>query len=71
MENYSGTQFVNIGTGEDLTIRELALLIKSITGYEGEIVFDTTKPEGTPRKLMDVGNFPGWDGSTGSSLKMA
>jgi GDP-L-fucose synthase len=59
MQNYSGAQFVNVGTGEDLTIRELAALIKSITGYTGDIVFDTTKPEGTPRKLMDVGKLSG------------
>ncbi len=45
--------FINVGTGEELTIKELALLIKEITGYTGEIKFDTTKPDGTPRKLMD------------------
>ncbi len=54
MNNYSGDQFVNIGTGSDLSIRDLALLIKKITGYEGELRFDNTKPDGTPRKLMDV-----------------
>jgi GDP-L-fucose synthase len=59
MKHYSEAQFVNIGTGEDLTIRELAMLIQSITGYQGEIVFDTTKPEGTPRKLMDVTKLSG------------
>lgn len=54
MQQYNDTQFVNIGTGEDLTIRELAELIKNIIGYNGEIIWDTTKPDGTPRKLMDV-----------------
>lgn len=54
MNNYSGDQFVNIGTGVDLTIKDLALLIKKIVGYEGEIKHDLTKPDGTPRKLMDV-----------------
>lgn len=54
MERYDGRELVNIGTGEDITIKELALLVKKVTGYEGEIVFDTSKPDGTPRKLMDV-----------------
>lgn len=45
---------INVGTGKDITIRELAELIKEVVGYEGEIVFDTSKPDGTPRKLMDV-----------------
>jgi GDP-L-fucose synthase len=54
MENYSGRELVNIGTGEDITIKELALTIKEVVGFEGELVFDTTKPDGTPRKLMDV-----------------
>ncbi len=57
MENYDVAEvgeFVNIGTGNDLTIRALAELIKAIVGYEGAIVFDTTKPDGTPRKLLDV-----------------
>ena len=54
MNNYNGEQFVNIGSGTDLTIKDLALLIKDIIGYKGEIVHDLTKPDGTPRKLMDV-----------------
>jgi len=54
MQHYNEEQFVNIGTGEDITIKDLALLIKKIAGYEGELVFDSTKPDGTPRKLMDV-----------------
>lgn len=54
MLNYDEKQFLNIGTGEDLTILELAELIKKITGFEGEIIWDSTKPDGTPRKLMDV-----------------
>jgi GDP-L-fucose synthase len=54
MKNYSGEEFVNIGTGSDLSIRELAATIKKIVGYTGDIKFDTTKPDGTPRKLMDV-----------------
>ena len=54
MQNYDGEKFVNIGTGVDLTIKDLALLIKKIIGYTGEIKHDLTKPDGTPRKLMDV-----------------
>lgn len=54
MQNYDGKKFVNIGTGKDLSIKELALLVKKIVGFEGELNFDTTKPDGTPRKLMDV-----------------
>jgi len=54
MQNYNEEGLVNIGTGEDLSIKDLALLIKSIIGYEGEINFDASKPDGTPRKLMDV-----------------
>lgn len=53
LENYSDEQFVNIGYGSDLTIRELAELVKRVIGFEGEIAWDTTKPDGTPRKLMD------------------
>lgn len=54
MLNYNDGKFVNIGTGKDISIRELAGLIKTIVGYEGNIIFDTTKPDGTPRKLLDL-----------------
>jgi GDP-L-fucose synthase len=54
MNTYNEEKFVNIGSGTDLTIKDLALLIKDIVGYTGEIKLDTTKPDGTPRKLMDV-----------------
>ncbi|HEY4324197.1 MAG TPA: GDP-L-fucose synthase [Mucilaginibacter sp.] len=54
MENYNESGLVNIGTGEDLSIKDLASLIKNIIGFKGEIQFDTSKPDGTPRKLMDV-----------------
>lgn len=62
MENYDGKELVNVGTGEDLTIADLATLIKDIVGYEGTITFDTAKPDGTPRKLMDVSKLHslGW-----------
>ncbi len=62
MQNYNEPGFVNVGTGEDLEIRELALMIKDIVGFEGELVHDTSKPDGTPRKLMDVSKIHsmGW-----------
>ncbi|NJD53208.1 MAG: GDP-L-fucose synthase [Candidatus Methanoperedens sp.] len=68
MENYDAPaigEFVNIGVGEDLTIRELAELIGDIAGYKGKIVYDTTKPDGTPQKLLDVSrlNRLGWKAS--------
>ncbi|CAN7452152.1 GDP-L-fucose synthase [Cupriavidus necator] len=54
MENYSDEGFVNVGVGSDVSIRELADIVKDVTGYEGRIVQDLSKPDGTPRKLMDV-----------------
>lgn len=54
MENYNEPGLVNIGTGEDISIKDLAYLIKDIVGYEGDLEFNTSKPDGTPRKLMDV-----------------
>ena len=54
MNTYSGNETVNIGTGEEIAIKELAETICEIVGYEGELVFDTSKPDGTPRKLLDV-----------------
>ncbi len=54
LKNYNDPGFVNVGVGEDISIKDLAVLIKEIVGYEGEIEHDLTKPDGTPRKLMDV-----------------
>jgi GDP-L-fucose synthase len=54
MQNYNSPEIINIGTGEDISIKDLALLIKDIIQYEGELKFDTSKPDGTPRKLLDV-----------------
>ena len=67
METFNEAGLVNIGTGEDLSILELAQLVKKIVGYEGEIVLDTTKPDGTPRKLMDVSKLHamGWQHKMG------
>jgi GDP-L-fucose synthase len=62
MENYNEAGLVNIGVGEDISIKDLALLIKKIVGFTGELKFDSTKPDGTPRKLMDVSKLHsfGW-----------
>jgi len=63
---YPEPNFVNLGTGKDITIRELAEIVRDVTGFRGEIVFDTTKPDGTPRKLQDVSrvNSLGWQAQT-------
>jgi GDP-L-fucose synthase len=63
MNNYNGNQFVNVGVGKDISILELAELIKDVVDFEGEIVNDLSKPDGTPRKLMDVTrlNDLGWE----------
>ena len=65
MDRYNDPGLVNIGVGEDIAIKDLALLIKDIVGYEGDLVFDTSKPDGTPRKLMDVTKLTnlGWQAS--------
>ncbi|MDF2187081.1 GDP-L-fucose synthase [Paraflavitalea sp. CAU 1676] len=67
MQNYNEEGLVNVGTGEDVTIKELALLVKEIVGFKGEIKHDLSKPDGTPRKLMDVGKLHnmGWKHTIG------
>jgi GDP-L-fucose synthase len=67
MLNYDGEGFVNIGVGEDISIKDLAILIKDIVGFEGEIRHDLSKPDGTPRKLMDVSKITalGWKARIG------
>ncbi|HSM83860.1 MAG TPA: GDP-L-fucose synthase [Nodosilinea sp.] len=66
MNTYSEVDFVNVGTGQEVSIKELALTIKAVVGYEGELVFDATKPDGTPRKLLDVSRLAaaGWQAKT-------
>lgn len=66
MKNYNSSEIINIGTGKDLSIKELAEKIKEIIGYNGKIVWDKTKPDGTPRKLLDVSkiNKLGWKSKT-------
>jgi GDP-L-fucose synthase len=67
MENYDGPSQVNVGTGSDVTIRELASLVAEAVGYTGDILWDPTKPDGTPRKLLDVSKLTqvGWSASIG------
>jgi len=62
MQNYDEPTLINIGTGEDISIKDLAILIKKVIGYEGSLTFDSSKPDGTPRKLMDVSKLHklGW-----------
>ncbi len=62
MQNYNEPELINIGTGKDLSIKDLAFLIKNITGFAGDIIFDPSMPDGTPRKLLDVSKLHslGW-----------
>ena len=75
MNTYSGNETVNLGTGKELSIKELAELVKKIVGFKGNITFDTTKPDGTPRKLLDVSKLKklGWTYKTelGDGIKLA
>jgi GDP-L-fucose synthase len=57
MQHYDEEEIINVGVGEDITIRELAEMIASTVGFSGELRFDTSKPDGTPRKLLDVGRL--------------
>lgn len=67
LERYSEEQFVNVGSGEEITIRDLANTVSRVVGFEGEIVWDKTKPDGTPRKLMDSSRIHalGWKAQVG------
>ena len=69
MQNYNSSEIINIGSGKDISISELAELLKELTGFNGEIIYDSSKPDGTPRKLLDVSkiNKLGWIAET--SLK--
>lgn len=67
MEHYDGPDQVNVGTGSDVTIREIAETIATVTGFSGETEWDTTKPDGTPQKLLDVSKLAeaGWTAKIG------
>ncbi len=69
MQHYADSEIVNIGVGEDIAIKDLALLIKDIVGFSGELTFDTSKPDGTPRKLLDVSKLNGLGWKAGISLR--
>ncbi len=69
MEKYDEPSLINIGFGEDISIAELAHLIKDIVGCQGNILFDTSKPDGTPRKLMDVSKLKALNWEASISLK--
>ncbi len=66
MLNYNDKLFINVGSGKDISIKELALTVKKVVGFEGELKFDVSKPNGTPRKLMDVSRLAqaGWTYTT-------
>jgi len=70
MQNYSGASPVNIGTGKDITIKDLAMLIKDIVGFEGKLSWDTSKPDGTPRKLLDISLLSSLGFSAQTKLKV-
>jgi GDP-L-fucose synthase len=74
MNNYKSSQIINIGTGEDISIAELTLIIKEVVDFKGEIIYDKTKPDGMPRKLLDVSKMDalGWKARTDlmNGLKM-
>ena len=65
LENYDGDEHVNVGTGTDVSIAELAEIVAKVVGYDGPVVWDRNKPDGTPRKLLDVRkiNELGWEAS--------
>lgn len=62
MNNYNDNETINIGSGQDITIKEIVLMIKELVGYDGELIFDTTKPDGTPKKLLNINKIKqlGW-----------
>jgi GDP-L-fucose synthase len=66
MQSYNDKELINIGTGQDLTIHDLALLLKTIIGFKGDLVYNSDKPDGTPRKLLDVSKLHnlGWSHKT-------
>lgn len=70
MNNYNDSEIINVGVGKDISIRELAELVKKIVGYEGEVSWDPTKPNGTPKKLLDVSKLTilGWQATTNLSV---
>lgn len=70
MKNYNEDEVINVGVGKDISIKELSLLIREVVGYSGELKFNTSRPDGTPRKLLDVSKLTelGWEAKTGLEL---
>ncbi|MEA2990314.1 MAG: GDP-L-fucose synthase, partial [Alphaproteobacteria bacterium] len=66
MKHYSGVDFLNIGTGQEISIRDFAELVREVVGYRGELVFDTRQPDGMPKKMLDVSKLTalGWRSKT-------
>jgi GDP-L-fucose synthase len=66
MKHYSGDQFLNVGTGKDVSIKEFAEIVADVVGYQGSLDFDTSRPDGAPRKLLDVSKLAalGWRAKT-------
>ena len=66
MKHYSGDEFLNVGTGQDITIAEFAQLVADVVGYRGRLVFDTSRPDGAPQKLLNVSKLTqlGWRAKT-------
>lgn len=69
MGSYSGLEHVNVGSGKEVTIKELAELVKEVVGFQGQLVWDSSKPDGTPRKLMDSSKLAGLGWTPKISLK--
>jgi GDP-L-fucose synthase len=67
MNHYDESEMINVGAGEDISIRDLALIIKDVIGFKGNLVFDTSKPDGMPRKLLDASKMKklGWSPKIG------
>ena len=66
MKHYSGDEFLNVGTGQDITIAEFAQVVADVVGYSGQLVFDTSRPDGAPQKLLNVAKLTqlGWRANT-------
>jgi GDP-L-fucose synthase len=69
LKRYDGLEPINVGTGSEISIRDLALLVAEIVGYRGELIFDTSKPDGTPRKLLDASKMRGFGWSARIGLR--
>src|SRR5262249_17304047 len=69
LKHYSGSEFLNVGTGQDMTVAEFAQLVADVVGYRGRFVFDTSRPDGAPQKLLDVSAITRLGGRAKSPLR--